>query len=96
VLVGGATGDPAAYQETSLPGNPDVLGRLDTEGFPVGRVEEFVFAEEVFETRVACETVALFLASVVEEVVRVVEADAAIHAHSVEVDFVPPIRGQSI
>jgi hypothetical protein len=66
-----------------LPRNPDVLRRLDTEGFPVGRVEEFVFAEEALEARVACKTVALFLASVVEEVVRVVEADAAIHAHAV-------------
>ncbi len=81
-----------------LPRNPDVLGRLDTEGFPVGGVEEFVLAEGGLEALVACETVALFLASVVEEVVRVVEAYAAIHAHAVEVGlglgFVP--LGQSI
>ena len=78
----------------TLPRNPDVLGRLDTEGFPVGRFEEFVLAEEALEALVACETVALFLASVVEEFVRVVEADAAIHARAVEVGFVP--LGQSI
>ena len=66
-----------------LPSNPDVLRRLDTEGFPVGRVEELILSEEVLEARVACETIALFLASVVEEVVRVVESDAAIHADAV-------------
>ena len=66
-----------------LPRNPDVLGCLDTEGFPVGRVEELILSEEVLEARVACETIALFLASVVEEVVRVVESDAAIHADAV-------------
>ena len=82
-----------ALNPLHLPSSPDVLRRLDTEGFPVGRVEEFVLAEEALEALVACETVALFLASVVEEVVRVVEADAAIHAHAVEVGlgfvFVP-------
>ena len=66
-----------------LPRNSYVLRRLDTEGFPVGRVEELILSEEVLEARVACETIALFLASVVEEVVRVVESDAAIHADAV-------------
>jgi hypothetical protein len=58
-----------------------------TEGFPVDRVEEFVLAEGGLEALVACKTVALFLTSVVEEVVHVVEADAANHAHAVEVGF---------
>ena len=79
-----------------LPSNPDILGLLYTEGFPVGRVEEFVLAEGGLEALVACETVALFLASVVEEVVHDVEADAAIHAHAVEVGFVFIPLGQSI
>ena len=66
-----------------LPRNPDVLGCLDTKSFPVIRLEEFILAEEALEALVARETVALFLASVVEEVVRVVETDATIHAHAV-------------
>jgi hypothetical protein len=56
---------------------------LDTDDSPVGRVEEFVFAEEVLKACVACKTLGLGLTSVVEEVVRVVEPDAAIHAHTV-------------
>jgi hypothetical protein len=72
---------------------------LDTECFPVGCVEEFVLAESGLEARVACETVALFLTPVVEEVVRVVESDAAIHARSILGGFVLTYilsRGQSI
>lgn len=80
MLVEGATDAPAPYQDIL---HPYVLWCLDTECFPVGRLEELVFAEEVFEALVTCETVALFLASVIEEVARVVEANAAIHAHAV-------------